>query len=191
MTSARATFGFLGGLLIVATVWATGCGGAVDPNTGGSPGPTPGPTTTPPSPRPDPVGPNACVPGSYKKQGDGCNTCACANDGTWNCTLTDCEPYDASPPPAECKEGDKKQIDACNSCVCAGGNWECTGTFCADASPPSFVCPGPRPPTNGQPCAAILVWAKDPLNGDCCAYKTTCSAPQGWKQFMSETSCKN
>jgi Pacifastin inhibitor (LCMII) len=149
----------------------------------------------------------ACIPGMTKPATDGCNTCTCSGTGDWACTEKACAPA--------CKPGDTK-MEACNTCTCsdtgewgctkkacvgectqgqtmmidcntcgctAGGQWVCTQKACAPAT-----CPAPVP--SGGACDTVIVWAKDPVGGQCCMYGTPCTSPAGWKTFTQESECQ-
>ena len=52
------------------------------------------------------------------------------------------------------------------------------GTTSADG------CPPPR--QYSGVCTQNIVWAKDPVTGQCCGYyPTPCSAPAGWQTYSS------
>ena len=59
--------------------------------------------------------------------------------------------------------------------------------------------PKPRPPDEqGCPanrpfrgsCAQEVTFARNPENGLCCEYPTSCSAPHNWEQFTSRKECE-
>jgi hypothetical protein len=62
-----------------------------------------------------------CEAGDTRPAGDGCNTCACNDDGGWSCTAIACACEDGATRPAG---------DGCNDCVCAEGSWSCTLKDC-------------------------------------------------------------
>jgi hypothetical protein len=75
--------------------------------------------------------------------------------------------------------------DGCNTCSCgAGGLAACTEKACAGG------CLPPQQPDPGTVCPAVIVYAKNPTDGECCEYSDPCHAPAGWKQFYSETDCQ-
>jgi len=80
-----------------------------------------------------------CKPGDQKMADDGCNTCACQQNGFWACTEKACVD------PGSCKPGEtKKSDDGCNTCACQqDGTWACTLKACGEP------CEG-----DPMPCAA-------------------------------------
>jgi hypothetical protein len=146
----------------------------------------------------------ACIPGMTKPADDGCNTCSCDGAGNWACTekaclpctpgetkMVDCNTCGCSDTGQwactkkacfECTQGQTMTVD-CNTCGCsADGHWVCTQKACAPAT-----CPAPVP--SGGVCDAVIVWAKDPVSGQCCMYGTPCTSPKGWTTFPSESEC--
>ena len=179
------------GALAVGAIWASaGCGGAVEPNTGGPAGPDPKPTP-------------ACVSGSTNS--DGCTTCRCEG-GTWACSTLGCTGPDPSPfplplPEPVCRTGEfRRADDGCNSCSCSDGQWACTELGCVDPSPPPplsppvpqpdpAACPDAVKLPPGEVCTSVVVWARQSKSPLCCKYPTPCEAPQGWRVFASESAC--
>jgi hypothetical protein len=105
--------------------------------------------------------------------GDGCNTCTCQSDGSWDCTQEGCF----------CEPGETKDAnDGCNTCFCEDGFWICTNDDCPGA------CLPPKPNVAGCPSLSNY-WAKNPISGKCCKYPDACAQPDGWVTFFDEEEC--
>jgi hypothetical protein len=79
-----------------------------------------------------------CTPGEQRLADDGCNTCTCAENGTWQCTEIGC---------MACVEGEMRDAgDGCNTCTCdASGSFICTRLYCpVTCEPDSADCDGVR-----------------------------------------------
>lgn len=90
--------------------------------------------------------------------------------------------------PLPCADGTSvPSPDGCNTCVCADGSgWACTKKACIKDAGMS-TCPPPRQDQGA--CAAVVGYAKNPANGQCCTYGTACTAPAGWQIFYSASDC--
>jgi hypothetical protein len=149
---------------------------------------------------------------------DGCNDCTCTAEGV-ACTTKACEPRACSTEAMLCPDGtavgrtgpncefapcpgagpggtctvDGKTYEAgepftapdgCNTCSCGdGGQAACTERAC-------LGCVPPQQPPPGTGCGAVIVYAKNPYDGECCQYSDPCHAPSGWKQFTSLGDCQ-
>lgn len=112
-----------------------------------------------------------CTSETVCPAGDGCNTCYCGYDGSWECTQRAC-PVEAGTCPVQpptagtgcypsgeyCDYGSGCGSEACD---CANGTWECSYAGCP---PPPPQCP-PGEPFSGSSC---------PADGQYCYYGNTC-----------------
>jgi hypothetical protein len=142
--------------------------------------------------------PELCTPGDTKKMD--CNDCFCDEEGQWGCTLIACDvcpgPSTSARPADLCatvvtwaKDPESGGCCQYGSPCSAPTGWKQFGTEEACEKAPS--CPASHAGfAPDQPCAAVLVWAKDPASGGCCQYPDPCSAPEGWEQFYTPAACE-
>lgn len=115
---------------------------------------------------------------------DGCNSCACGEDGNITCTKTACFGGCIAPDGSERQPGETFTID-CNTCVCDPGTLtvSCDTKMCTpcDQAPPPDSCPPPMDPL----CSTV--WSCDPTTGwyceilcqTCVGDPPICEAPMG------------
>jgi len=152
------------------------------------------------------AGATTCMAGDTKLADDGCNKCTCTDSGDWACTLlgcTACAPMDTMTfgcqtcicnatggwdcttvgskdcMPAACKPGETSLSgDGCNTCTCtADGQLACTDKACGEECPPPLRYDPKTCMSTGD------AYALDPATGLCCAYSSSCEAPDGWKVY--------
>jgi hypothetical protein len=80
--------------------------------------------------------------------------------------------------PTACAPGETVMEAGCQVCTCSadGSGWSCTTSVCNDECPPPVAFD-----PNG--CASAGGYALNPGTGYCCAYGSSCAAPQGWSIF--------
>ena len=113
------------------------------------------------------------LPGATRLADDGCNTCTCSTEGTWDCSERDCD---------ACTPGDKRDADdGCNTCTCKDdGQWSCTAHPCPLACTPGATRPADDD-CNVCECLESGSWecTSEPCGTDTCTPGATKLADDG------------